>query len=177
MSKVGTKHAAIASDPVQYLTNFGERTTLSEQDIQLAEKYLVRCWVGPRSTTRCDTFDQLRLQVYTSSVCRIDQLPPTSSSVRGHIHRAGYLVHQSCTLLTQGLEPCNALGVLDHGWEERFGVLLPSKSLQPLPESVLGTCKCTGKCDTRRCTCRGADVKCVMFCHGKNENHRCMNVS
>ena len=24
MSKVGTKHAAMASDPVQYLTNFGE---------------------------------------------------------------------------------------------------------------------------------------------------------
>ena len=32
MSKVGTKHAAMASDPVQYLTNVGEVDTLSDQD-------------------------------------------------------------------------------------------------------------------------------------------------
>ena len=31
MSKVGTKHAAMASDPVQYLTNFGEVDTLPDQ--------------------------------------------------------------------------------------------------------------------------------------------------
>ena len=46
MSKVGTKHAAMASDPVQYLTNVGEVDTLSDQDTALAEKYLVRVWAG-----------------------------------------------------------------------------------------------------------------------------------
>ena len=37
MRKVGTKHAAIACNPVQYLTNFGETETLLEQYVVLAE--------------------------------------------------------------------------------------------------------------------------------------------
>ncbi|KAH3698423.1 hypothetical protein DPMN_055171 [Dreissena polymorpha] len=37
ISKVGTKHAAVTSDPVQFLMNFGETDTLSEQDEALAE--------------------------------------------------------------------------------------------------------------------------------------------
>ena len=36
MSKVVTKHAAMTCNPVQYLTNFGETDTLSEQDVELA---------------------------------------------------------------------------------------------------------------------------------------------
>ena len=59
-SKVGTKHAAVASDPAQYLTNFGETDTLSEQDEALAEKYLVRVWAGAKTITTADTFDQVR---------------------------------------------------------------------------------------------------------------------
>jgi len=47
MSKVGTKHAAMSCDPVQYLTNFGETDTLLEQDAALAEKYLVHAGQGP----------------------------------------------------------------------------------------------------------------------------------
>ena len=37
MRKVGTKHAATACSPVQYLTNFGETDTLLEQDVVLAD--------------------------------------------------------------------------------------------------------------------------------------------
>ena len=66
MSKVGTNHAAMASDPVQYIINFGESGTLLEQDSALAEKYLVRVWAGVRSTTS-ETFDQLRIENYTSA--------------------------------------------------------------------------------------------------------------
>jgi hypothetical protein len=54
---VGTKHAAMACDPVQYLANFGETNTVSEQDAALAEKYLVRVWSGARSSTTSETFD------------------------------------------------------------------------------------------------------------------------
>jgi len=32
MSKIGSKHAAVAADPVQYLMNYGETATLSKQD-------------------------------------------------------------------------------------------------------------------------------------------------
>jgi len=64
MSKVETKHAAVVCDPVQYLTNFGETDTLSDQDIPLAEKYLVRVWARARSTTTAEAFDQLRGGLY-----------------------------------------------------------------------------------------------------------------
>ena len=43
LSKVGTKHAALACDPVQYLTNFGGTKFLSDQDAAMAEKLLIRC--------------------------------------------------------------------------------------------------------------------------------------
>ena len=81
--KVGTKHAAMASDPVQYLANFGKTDTLTEQDAAFAEKYLVRVWAGARSTTTAKTFDDFRLEIYTSGSAGIDALPPTSSGIRG----------------------------------------------------------------------------------------------
>ena len=99
MSKVGTKHAAMACDPVQYLTNFRETDTLLEQDAALAEKYLVRVWAGAKSTTTAVTFDQLRVENYISSSVAIDALPPTSSEIRGHILRGAYLVRKACQLL------------------------------------------------------------------------------
>ena len=55
----------MVSDPVQYLTNFGESITLSEKDA--AEKYLVRVRAGSRSTTAAETFDELKVEYYNSA--------------------------------------------------------------------------------------------------------------
>ena len=167
MSKVGTKRAAITCDPVQYLINFGEAEELSDQDISLAERYLVRVWAGARSTTTAETFDQLRVDNYTSASAGIDALPPTSSVIRGHIHRGAFLVHRACQLLATDNEREARLVPVEHGWEDHDGTLLPSKCLKPLPLGLLIMCKCAGKCDTRRCACRAAGVLCVIFCHGK----------
>ena len=84
MSKVGTKHAAMVSEPVQYLINFGEAETLTEQDTALAEKYLVSVLAGARSSTIVETFDDLRLENYSSASAGIDASLPTSSVIRGH---------------------------------------------------------------------------------------------
>ena len=170
MSKVGTKYAAMASDPVQYLTNFGDADTFTEQDAALAEKYLVRVWAGARSSTTAVTFDDLRVENYTCANVGIDALPPTSSVIRGHIKRGAFLVHRACHLLATAKEPEERLAPLEHGWEDHSGTLLPSKCLKPLPSSLLTVCKCTGKCDTPRCGCRAAGVPCIIFCHGKQEN-------
>ena len=61
MSDVGTKHAAMTCDPVQYLTNSGETYTLSEHDVAPADKYLVRGWAGARSTKASEIFNQLSI--------------------------------------------------------------------------------------------------------------------
>lgn len=170
MSKVGTKHAAILCDPVQYLTNFGEDDTLSEQDIVLAERYLVRVWTGTRSATPAQTFDQLRVEKFTGGNTGIDSLPPTSSVIRGHIHRGGFLAYKACHLLSTARDHFPDLDPLKHGWLDTLGMLLPSKCLKPLPAAVTTVCKCAGKCDTRRCVCRQAGLPCVLFCHGWKES-------
>ena len=131
MSKVGTKHAAMASDPVQYLTNFGDADIFTEQGAALAEKYLVRGWAGARSSTTAVTFDDLRVENYTCANAGIDALPPTSSVIRGHIKRGAFLVHRACHLLATAKEPEERLAPLEHGWEDHSGTLLPSKCLKP----------------------------------------------
>lgn len=176
MSKVGSKHAAMSCDPVQYLTNFGETDIMLEQDAALAEKYLVHVWAGARSTTTCDTFDQLRLENYISGKCGLDALPPTSSEIRGHIKRGAYLVHKACQLLNRANEQESKLQPFEYGWEENFGALLPSKYLNPLPPNLLTVCNCAGKCNSRRCRCRFGNVKCVIFCHENTTNSSCENV-
>ncbi len=160
VSKVGTKRSALSCNPVQYLMNIGVTDTLSEHDIALAEEYLVHCWAGTRSVTSVKTFGQFRHEVYTSAVRSIDKLPPTSSSIRGHIHRAAYLIFEACNLLQDVHEKSEHSAVLKHGWEERFGIILPCKALNPLPTPLLSICKCLGKCDTLRCVCIKAKLNC-----------------
>ena len=176
MRKVGTKHAAMTCDPVQYLTNFGETDTLSDQDVVLADMYLVRVWARARSTTTAHTFNQLRVEQYTSSMAGIDALPPTSSEKRGHIHRGAFLVNRACRLLATDNEREASLEPVEHEWEEHFGTLLHTKCMKRLPQNVVAICRCAGKCDTQRYGCRSAGVTCVIFCHGKMDNSSCINL-
>ena len=176
MRKVGTKHAAMTCDPVQYLTNFGETDTLSDQDVVLADMYLVRVWAGARSTTTAHTFNQLRVEQYTSSRAGIDALPPTSSEIRGHILRGAFLVNRACQLLATDNEREASLEPVEHEWEEHFGTLLHTKCMKRLPHNVVAIYRCAGKCDTQRYGCRSAGVTCVIFCHGKKDNSSCINL-
>ena len=147
LSKTGTKHAAIASDSVQYLSNFGETTTLTEQDKALAEEYLVKVWTGARSKTHASTFSQLRPQSYCSATAGIGSLPPTSSVMIGHIQRGAFLLYKACHLLAGVCQQSNdPLEPQEYGWENRFSTLLPSKHMKVLPFRFTTICKCTGKC-------------------------------
>ena len=108
---------------------------------------------GVRSNTTTETFDDLRLENYSSARAGIDALPPTSSVIRGHIQRGAFLVHRAFHLFETAKEPMARLGPLEHGWEEHFGTLLLSKGLKPLPPSQPTVCKCVGNCETRQCSC------------------------
>ncbi|KAL8619946.1 hypothetical protein ACOMHN_015228 [Nucella lapillus] len=155
MSKVGTKYAAMTADPVQHLTNFGETDSLSEQDEALAEKYLVHVWAGVKSRTTAETFNQLRVENYTSATAGIDSLPPTSSVIRGYIHRGAFLVHKACHLLgaalwsvmfswssvpVLGFFSCKACPVKNPvvlAYSQLFAVSLPEFRLVPEPVCLL----------------------------------------
>ena len=99
-SKVGTKHAAVQTNPEQYLSNFGEATTLSEEDISLAEEYLVKVMAGVKAKPCSKTFDEYRREKYTGGSRGINDLPPTSTAIRSHIHRASYSVYTACNILS-----------------------------------------------------------------------------
>ena len=36
-------------------------------------------------------------------------------------------------------------------------------------------CSCGGKCDKTRCSYKDKTVKCIVFCHGKQDNPSCRN--
>ena len=123
MRKIGTKHAAIVSDPVQYLTSFGENSIMTDQDRDLAEWYLVRVWAGA-VYIRCARGRKLynwqsrNWQPFTHKHMWFE-----------FIHRAALLAHQACHLLTVAMDRERGLEPLEHGWEEHYEMLLPSQGL------------------------------------------------
>ena len=174
LSKIGTKHAALVCNPVMYLSGFAEADEVSCAEIWQAEEYLVKVWVGARSTTACRTFSQLRLEEYTSakSSKSLDSLPPTSSVVLGHLKRAHCILRSLIKILDR--EPYDLIDYTNHGWVWDCGVLLPDQCLNPLQTNKTLTCYCKGKCKNRRCVCRRENEVCTIFCHKKNlvcENH------
>ena len=98
-SKVGTKHAAVKMNPDKYLSNFGETSVLSEDDLALAEEYLVKVVAGVNSKPSAKTFDAYRQERYTSTATSLNDLPPTSRAIRSHIQRVAYSVYTACNLL------------------------------------------------------------------------------
>ena len=81
-----------------------------------------------------------------------------------------FLVKQACNLLKN---PNNSDDPLEHGWVERFGMLLPDKNLKSLPEFVLKICKCQKSCESKNCRCKAEGVKCTIYCHSKTISKQC----
>ena len=150
-SSIGTKLAAMQCNPLNHLTGFGEKSELGHDDISQAVLCtgLVRCPIK----TKCQnvkTFDELRLHVHLNAPTPtvMTNIPPTSSVIRGHIRRAFYVARKVVDHTANDLDCCQ------FGWENAGGGLKPSKCMNPLPPDIMITCKCTGKCESRRCICK-----------------------
>ena len=102
MSKIGTKHAALLHEPEHFLRTFGDNSAITEEQVSSVEEYLVKVWAGAKSKTSAKFFYQLRLETYLSG-SGIDSLPPTSSSIRGHIFRGAFLIIALFTYLKRML--------------------------------------------------------------------------
>ena len=138
MSKVCSKHAAVALSPDELHRNSGEEPILKEEDIRLAEEYLVKVKAGATAKPLSSTFDGFRHERYTSAKTGIDNIPLTSHTFRAHIHKGAYLVYNACNLLNPEK---STLDPLEYGWEEPFGMRLHMKSLLILPQKLLQTCR------------------------------------
>ena len=130
-----------------------------EEQVASVEEYLVKVWVGAKSKTMAKTFDQLRLEKYLSG-SGIDALPPTSSSIRGHIFRGGLLIYSVVNLLNDNIVH---LDPREFAWEESNGMMLPSQILKIIPACKLCKCSCGGLMFEGRVS----NEKCTLFCHDK----------
>ena len=79
-----------------------------------------------------NTFDVLRYHVYrTSKDKTLQELPPTSSAIHGHLLSTHYFVNVCLNLLERlyvNVEPLN------FAWVRSNGMLLPGRYLQDMPK-------------------------------------------
>ena len=161
LSQVGSKRCALTADPEKSLCNFGKTAILDEDQLKVAEEYLVNVL---SSSNGVKTFDELRVQVHKKTDSALG-LPPTSYSIRnGHIRRWWYLLKESSNLLTPEHERC-LLNALEYGWEDQEGDLYANKQLHLIPDELCNTCRCKTGCKTKHCSCVKAEgSKCSDFC-------------
>ena len=172
LSKIGTKYASLLCDPQNLLATFGESSQLSNDEIVRAEKYLVNVWTGLRSKFKFETFNKLRVHYVINSTPKpLQNLPPTSCVIHGHIYRAYYVIKKIINLLN---DPNLYLDPLSHCWINDNGMLIPEKCINPLPYEYSVICKCTGNCKTKTCVCKRNIKNCVVFCHKKSMS-KCTN--
>ena len=110
--------------------------------------------------------DQIRLQTLLSTTKPEDN-PPTSNAAHFHICRAFYQASrwQNANLTTH---KDLASPVEYGGFRDVEGAITPiMMSNDAMPDVVLEvtTCNCKGDCNTKRCQCLKASLKCTMLCH------------
>ena len=172
LSSIGTKLAAIKLDPLYHLSEFGEHAILHDHEVTLAEKYLVRVWHGVRSKTDACNFDELRLEYHRKdNPVPLDNFPPTSSVIREHLKRGYYVIRKSLNLLSSDPAIPNPI---DSGWFIHDGCLFPTQGLNPIPDGLICTCSCKGKCHGK-CKCYTYGQKCTTYCHKNHKDSKCAN--
>ena len=99
MVKVGAKKAALFNgDPVLKLSGFANNEEITDQEINKAEEYLVRVWSGTRKAT-VKTVDLLLVEYYNCYSQGIHGLAPTSSIVKGLIHRGAFSLRHKYSVI------------------------------------------------------------------------------
>ena len=110
--------------------------------------------------TKCKTMNELRSWAYHhKKSLTLEQLPPTSYSIRDHILRSIYATHNMVSILDNQrvvLDPRN------YGFCEENDLLLPTNSVKTIPEMYAQFCNCV-KCATIKCSCRRIGVPCCKF--------------
>ena len=81
-SKIGTKYGALNAKPIDYLKTFGQIKNLCHEKAEKAESYLVKFL---RRSSACTTMNELCIESYLDKSLFLIELPPTSSSIFGHI--------------------------------------------------------------------------------------------
>jgi len=143
--------------PTRFFLFFGETPVFSEADLHQAEQNFVH--VEMQIHSNYGIFGQLRLEVHRHSVVGIRDRR-TTTVIQGHLKRAFYVIRNALTLIADAsqLDPTHC------GWINQDGTILPHVS-KVHRCAVSALCNCSGKCISKRCSCKTADVMCVIYCH------------
>ncbi len=180
-SKVGTKNSAVNEALVdkkgnmkelwQELRGFGETESdlVLENQFKKAENFLVKVY---KAGTELTTMDDLRNLIYHQSDTKtLEDLPPTSHSLRDHIKRAFYITFQQVHCLDSYNYNLNPT---EYGYEKLDGKIMPVNSNRPLPDDLPLCCTCV-KCARRTCLCKASCVSCISFCKCQGPPKTCQS--
>ena len=172
-SKFGTKPASLKA-PFDLIHDFGSRPIPDDDCLRKAEKYLVQVL---KSTTDCDSMDQLRSKLHHhSKVLTLSDLPPSSACVQKHILRAYFCTYMMRTVAVTSQSSRLNLDPTEFGYEisETDGSLVPTEGLNGLPEVFGISCNCQ-KCANARCRCRSFNISCTQYCGCEKGEDGCKN--
>ena len=100
-SKFRTKAAALKANPKMYLKDFGTMESDIENQVTLAEHYLLQV---RKKGSFCRTSDELKNYFYHH--VKSPDLPPTSQETRLHILRAFFATNQKKSCIYEGFDWC-----------------------------------------------------------------------
>ncbi|XP_046856604.1 uncharacterized protein LOC124449684 [Xenia sp. Carnegie-2017] len=108
--------------------------------------------------------NKCRLSLFKAGKCSDEQLPPTCDSLLQHIRRSNYqaAIWRSCLQPQMDIPPPD-----ENGWKTIDGKLqIVWMTIPPAPDSLLDNvnCGCKTGCNSQRCSCNKAGVKCTDVC-------------
>ena len=119
--KIGTKASAMASKSECYLEDFGIKL-LRDSRFVCAKMCLV---IVISLKSNCKTFNNLVYQMFKTKEKTLNELPPTSSTIHGHLLQSHYFVYLSSHILNgcrKMFEPAK------YEWIIENGLLVPTKN-------------------------------------------------
>ena len=140
----------------------GKEQNANEETLRKCEAFI--CDIYPTSKKRPQTADELRYIMFCQKKQKNETLPPTSDSLRQHIHRANYQTYIWRCSLDGFQEIPSPVG---HGWvieDEELHPLLMTKDPAPSSLLELTTCACKkSECQTN-CSCANVGLSCTEAC-------------
>ncbi|KAI4833001.1 hypothetical protein KUCAC02_015935 [Chaenocephalus aceratus] len=165
-SKISTKLAALNAVRIpensSLILNF-DSPQLTENAIQLAETFLVKCL---KPSTDLKTFDDLRHAAFDSNALKMDfeRTTCTSTNARKHIHRGHH--QQQLWVQAPFRDATSIMNAENYGFVRLGSSLIPEFVISK-PEGLPDPCTC-GKCARKNgCPCRVAGIKCCKYCKCK----------
>lgn len=130
-----------------------------EEILNKAERFLVNV---VNKNANCLSFDDLRLWNYHFKSTLVEEMPPTSNSIKLHILRSLYVTHSQITCLDSNAQE---LDPTEFGFIEKDDLLMPERvdTLKPPEDEFIYACNCK-VCTRRSCNCLRWKVACSSFC-------------